>query len=859
MDEEIRDERQPVRDKIMNVEIEKEVKRSFIEYAMSVIIDRALPDVRDGLKPVHRRILFAMHEDGLTYNKPFRKSATTVGNVLGHYHPHGDGAVYDTLVRLAQPFSLRYPLIEGHGNFGNIDGDPAAAYRYTEARMAKISDEMLADIEKNVVEFMPNFDNKLKEPTVLPARFPNILVNGSIGIAVGMATNIPPHNMTEVIDGTIYLLEHPDAELSDLLQFIKGPDFPTYGQIYGTAGIHEAYATGRGKVMVRAKADFEEHNGKTSIVVTEIPYMVNKSSLVISIADLIKEKRIDGITGLRDESGRNGMRIVIDVRRDVNANILLNQLYKYTQLQDTCAMNMLALVNGEPKVLTLKQILQHYIRHQLNVVENRLRFDLDKAKKRAHIVEGLMIAINNIDEVIAIIRSSKTIQDAKDALIARFNITEIQSQEIVQMPLGRLSGLEIEKLVEELETLHAKIEEIEGILADEVKVGEIVKSELLEIRRRYGDERRTKIIPVENEILMEDLIEREDCVITISHAGYVKRMPADTYSAQRRGGKGIIAMHTKEEDFVENVFIAHSHNYLMMFSNLGKVFIKKCYEIPESSKGSKGTNLINVIELAPDEKITAYVSVEEFAENDYLTMITKHGVIKRTLLTEYKNARRNGLIAINLDDGDELLYVLKTDGSHHITIATHNGMAVHFTEDKARTIGRTARGVKAIELADGDYVVGASATKPDDGRQILSITENGFGKRTPQEDFPLHNRGGKGVICHNVSGKYGKLCGIAAVSEDEDVMLITDTGTIIRTKIASINTYSRTAGGVTVMKVADDTTIVGFTPVAPEDEKDEETEDTEDTSVLDSENNSDEIAQESDAEQQSISEAGEEN
>lgn len=856
MDEEIRDERQPVRDKIMNVEIEKEVKRSFIEYAMSVIIDRALPDVRDGLKPVHRRILFAMHEDGLTYNKPFRKSATTVGNVLGHYHPHGDGAVYDTLVRLAQPFSLRYPLIEGHGNFGNIDGDPAAAYRYTEARMAKISDEMLADIEKNVVEFMPNFDNKLKEPTVLPARFPNILVNGSIGIAVGMATNIPPHNMTEVIDGTIYLLEHPDAELSDLLQFIKGPDFPTYGQIYGTAGIHEAYATGRGKVMVRAKADFEEHNGKTSIVVTEIPYMVNKSSLVISIADLIKEKRIDGITGLRDESGRNGMRIVIDVRRDVNANILLNQLYKYTQLQDTCAMNMLALVNGEPKVLTLKQILQHYIRHQLNVVENRLRFDLDKAKKRAHIVEGLMIAINNIDEVIAIIRSSKTIQDAKDALVARFNITEIQSQEIVQMPLGRLSGLEIEKLVEELETLHAKIEEIEGILADEVKVGEIVKSELLEIRRRYGDERRTKIIPVENEILMEDLIEREDCVITISHAGYVKRMPADTYSAQRRGGKGIIAMHTKEEDFVENVFIAHSHNYLMMFSNLGKVFIKKCYEIPESSKGSKGTNLINVIELAPDEKITAYVSVEEFAENDYLTMITKHGVIKRTLLTEYKNARRNGLIAINLDDGDELLYVLKTDGSHHITIATHNGMAVHFTEDKARTIGRTARGVKAIELADGDYVVGASATKPDDGRQILSITENGFGKRTPQEDFPLHNRGGKGVICHNVSGKYGKLCGIAAVSEDEDVMLITDTGTIIRTKIASINTYSRTAGGVTVMKVADDTTIVGFTPVAPEDEKDEETED---TSVLDSENNSDEITQESDAEQQSISEAGEEN
>jgi len=835
MDEEMMNEQTNIngKDKILNTEIEKEVKRSFIEYAMSVIIDRALPDVRDGLKPVHRRILYAMHQDGLTYNKPFRKSATTVGNVLGHYHPHGDASVYDAMVRLAQPFSLRYPLVEGHGNFGNVDGDGAAAYRYTEARMARISEEMLSDIEKNVVEFMPNFDNKLKEPTVLPARFPNILVNGSIGIAVGMATNIPPHNLTEVIDGTIHLIDHPEAELADLLQFIKGPDFPTYGQIYGTAGIHEAYATGKGKVMVRAKATFEEHNGKTSIVFTEIPYMVNKSALVASIADLVKEKRVEGITGLRDESGRAGMRIVVDVRRDVNANILLNQLYKYTQLQDTCAMNMLALVNGEPKVLTLKQILQHYIRHQLNVVENRLRFDLDKAKKRAHIVEGLMIAINNIDEVISIIRASKTIQDAKEKLIERFEITEIQSQEIVQMPLGRLSGLEIEKLVEELEALHAKIDEIEGILADEAKVCEIVKTELLEVRRRYGDERRTEIIPVENEILMEDLIEREDCVITISHAGYVKRMPADTYTAQRRGGKGIIAMHTKEEDFVENVFIAHSHNYLMMFSNLGKVFIKKCYEIPESSKGSKGTNLVNVIELSPDEKITAYISVEEFAESEYLTMITKHGVIKRTLLTEYKNARRNGLIAINLDEGDELLYVLKTDGEHHLTIATHDGQAVHFSEEKARTIGRTARGVKAIELADGDWVVGATATKPDDGKQILSITENGFGKRTVQSEFPLHNRGGKGVICHNVNGKYGKLCGIAAVSEDEDVMLITDSGTIIRTKIASINTYSRSAGGVTVMRVAEGTTIVGFTAVAPEEEKDEETDSVENT---DSEN-----------------------
>ena len=830
MSEEMREQTQITRDKIMNVEIEKEVKRSFIEYAMSVIIDRALPDVRDGLKPVHRRILYAMHEDGLTYNKPFRKSATTVGNVLGHYHPHGDAAVYDAMVRLAQPFSLRYPLVEGHGNFGNVDGDGAAAYRYTEARMSKIADEMLSDIDKNVIEFMPNFDNKLKEPTVLPSRFPNLLVNGSIGIAVGMATNIPPHNMTEVIDGTIHLLDHPDAELADLLQFIKGPDFPTRGLIYGTAGIQEAYATGKGKVTVRARADFEEHNGRTSIVITEIPYMVNKSALVSSIADLVKDKRVDGITGLRDESGRAGMRIVIDVRRDVNANIVLNQLYKYTQLQDTCAMNMLALVNGEPRVLTLKQILQHYIRHQLNVVENRLRYDLDKAKKRAHIVEGLMIAINNIDEVIKIIRASKTIQDAKDALIARFDITDIQAQEIVQMPLGRLSGLEIEKLVEELEQLHAKIEEIESTLADELKVAEIVKAELLEIRRRYGDERRTEIIPVENEILMEDLIEREDCVITISHAGYIKRMPADTYAAQRRGGKGVIAMHTREEDFVENVFISHSHNYLMMFSNLGKVFIKKCYEIPESSKGSKGTNLVNVLELSPDEKITAYISIPEFSEENYLAMITKQGVIKRTRLIEYKNARRNGLIAINLDEGDELLFVLKTDGTNRLVIATHGGMAVHFEEEKARTIGRTARGVKAIELASDDYVVGAAAIVPDDERQILSITENGFGKRTKVEEFPIHNRGGKGVKCHNVGGKYGLLCGIAAVTEEEDVMMITSTGTIIRTAISSINTYSRTAGGVTVMRVSEDTSIVGFTPVAKEEEKPDAEEISEETS-----------------------------
>lgn len=812
---------------ITEIEIEKEVKRSFIEYAMSVIVDRALPDVRDGLKPVHRRILYAMYDDGLTYNKPFRKSATTVGNVLGHYHPHGDMAVYSTMVRMAQPFSLRYPLVEGHGNFGNVDGDGAAAYRYTEARLARLSDEMLSDIDKNVVDFIPNFDNKLLEPTVLPSRFPNLLVNGSIGIAVGMATNIPPHNLNEVIDGTIYMLDNPNCEISDLIGFIKGPDFPTYGTIHGTAGIYEAYMTGRGRVIVRAKADFEERHGRTSIVITEIPYQVNKSALCVNIAELVKDKRVDGIVDIRDESGRAGMRIVIDLRRDANPNIVLNLLYKFTQLQDTCAINMLALVKGEPRILNLKQILKYYIEHQKNVVERRISFELEKAKKRAHIVEGLKIAIDNIDEVIRIIRSSKSIPEAKETLITRFEITDIQSQEIVQMPLGRLAGLEIDKLLEELEQLHIKIKELEDILSHDVRIADIIKEELNEIKRRFGDERRTRIELVENEILMEDLIERQNCVITISHAGYIKRMPADTYSAQRRGGRGIIAMNTKEEDFVEDVFVSQSHNYLMMFSNLGKVFIKKCYEIPEAGRTAKGTNLINVLDMMQGEKITAYISVSEFTDNEYLTMITKQGVIKRTSLDQYKNARRAGLIAINLDDDDELLFVLKTQGDCDMLIATHDGQAVHFDETRARAIGRTARGVKAIELADGDYVVGAASTAKDDTRKILTITENGFGKRVDKEDFPIHNRGGKGVICHRLNEKTGKLTGIAAVEDADDIMLITDGGTIIRTRVLEIPIYSRAAGGVIVMRLADDTKIVSFTAVKREEELDEENEEVE--------------------------------
>ena len=805
---------------ITAVEISAEVKKSFIDYAMSVIVDRALPDVRDGLKPVHRRILYAMYDDGLTHSKPFRKSATTVGNVLGHYHPHGDAAVYNAMVRLAQPFSLRYPLVEGQGNFGNIDGDGAAAYRYTEARLARMADEMLADIDKDVVDFMPNFDNKAMEPTVLPSRFPNLLVNGSVGIAVGMATNIPPHNLNEVIDGAIHLMYNPEATVVDLMQYIKGPDFPTYATIHGTSGIYQAYMTGKGRVVVRAKADFEEErNGKTSIIITEIPYQVNKSMLVASIADLVKDKRVDGITAIRDESGRAGMRIVIELRRDVNPQIMLNQLYSLTQLQDTFAINMLALVGGEPRVLNLKQMLRHYIDHQREVVERRIKFNLDKAKKRAHILEGLKIAIDNIDEVIKIIRFTPGgIPEVKEKLIERFDLTEIQATEIVQMPLGRLSGLEIDKILAELDAIHAKIKELTEILESETGVIDIVRDEMLEIKKKFGDERRTAIEEVENEILIEDLIERKDCVVTISHAGYIKRLPVDEYNAQRRGGRGITTMKTKEEDFVQSVIIANTHNYLMLFTNKGRVFMKKCYEIPEASKNAKGTNLVNIIELQNGEAVTAYLSIEDFKACPYLTMITKNGIIKRTLLESYKNIRRSGLIAINLDEGDELLHVLRTDGNSDVLLATHKGFAVHFDETSARTLGRTARGVKAINLSEGDLVVGAVALNKDDERHILFISESGYGKRSRISDFPIHNRGGKGVTCHKTSDKLGMLAGIQAVSEDDDVMLITNTGMIIRTRVNEISVYSRTAAGVRVMRIGEDMKIVSFTRVDKQEE-----------------------------------------
>ncbi len=810
---------------ITSVEISSEVKRSFIDYAMSVIVDRALPDVRDGLKPVHRRILYAMYEDGLTYNKPFRKSATTVGNVLGHYHPHGDTAVYNAMVRLAQPFSLRYPLVEGHGNFGNVDGDGAAAYRYTEARLAKMSDEMLADIDKDVVDFIPNFDNKMKEPTVLPSRFPNFLVNGCVGIAVGMATNVPPHNLNEVIDGAIHYMYNPECDVKDLMHFVKGPDFPTYGTIHGTSGIYQAYATGKGRIMVRAKAEIVENKGKNSIIITEIPYMVNKSELVKNIAELAKEKRVEGITGVADESSsRTGMRIVIDVRRDANANVILNQLYNYTQLQETFAANMLALVDGEPKILTLKQAIRHYVEHQQQIVKRRIIYNLDKARRRAHILEGLKIAIDNIDEVIKIIRFTPGgIPEVKLKLQERFELSEIQSQEIVQMPLGRLSGLEIDKILDELDAVHAKIKEYEEILASEDAIRDIVRDEMLEIKRKFGDERRTNIEEAENEILIEDLIERKDCVITISHAGYVKRIPVDEYKVQSRGGKGNITMKTKEEDFVQSVIIANTHNYLMLFTNKGRVFMKKCYEIPEASKTSKGTNLVNVIEIDSDEKVTAYLSIENFADKPYLTMITKNGVIKRTLLESYKNIRRSGLIAINLDKDDELLYVLRTDGNSEMLLATHTGLSIHFHETAARVIGRTARGVKAMELSDGDFVVGALAFEPNDERKVLLISETGIGKRADISDFPIRNRGGKGVICHKVTPKTGLLAGIAAVYEEDDVMIVTDTGMIIRTRAAEIPVHYRTAMGVIIMRMAEGVKIVSFTRLDKAEEKPEET------------------------------------
>ena len=863
--------------KIIDVEIDKEMKKSFLEYAVSVITARALPDVRDGFKPIHRRILYSMYEEGLTYNKPTRKSATTVGYVMGHYHPHGDAAIYDSLVRMAQPFSLRYPLIDGQGNFGNVDGDGAAAMRYTESRMSRIAEEMMTDIEKNVVDFVPNFDNKLEEPVVLPSRFPNLLVNGSVGIAVVMATNIPPHNLNEVTDAIIAAMDKPDITVPELMAHIKGPDFPTYATIYGTSGIIEGYMTGRGRVLVRAKAEIEEYKKTHRIIVTEIPYQVNKSNLVESMADLVKDKRIDGITDIRDESGRGGMRIVVDLRRDANASVILNQLYKFTQMQETFAMNMVALVNGEPKVLNLKQLIANYIAHQIEVVTKRIKFDLEKAKQRAHIQEGLKIAIDNIDEVIATIRSAKTIAESKQALISRFGFSDAQGQAIVEMQLGRLSGLEINKIVEELERLRLLVEELTGILADPGAVKKLIKDDLLEIKRRYGDERRTEILPSETEIFFEDLIEREDCVVTMTEAGYIKRQPASVYQVQRRGGKGISAMATKEDDFVTDMFAANSHDIMLMFTNKGRVYGKKCYEIPVSSRVSKGMNMVNLLELGEGETVSTIVPLSETDEGyeGYLLMVTKNGVVKRSKLSEFSRINRNGKLAVTLGEGDELAFVLRTNGDDEVFIAATNGLGIKFHEGAVRVMGRASRGVRAIRLARGAHVAGVTinpgGTEPETETEteepeeaeteivdleeyvdeedetaeaeaeegpdemvtvgdniltVMTVTKKGFGKRCEFERFTRRNRGGKGMACHKLGEKTGELVGVLGVFETDDIMIITDDGTMIRTPVTGIPVYNnRSAGGVKVMKMSEGVSIRSVIRVAAaEAEEENETE-----------------------------------
>ena len=806
--------------KIQEVQMEKEIKKSFINYAMSVIVSRALPDVRDGLKPVHRRILYAMYEDHLTHDKPYCKSATTVGNVLGRYHPHGDASVYDAMVRLAQTFNMRYTLIDGQGNFGNIDGDQAAAYRYTEARLTRLASEMMTDIDKDVVDFGPNFDNKLKEPLVLPSRFPNLLVNGSMGIAVGMATNIPTHNLSEVVDGTIFLMENPDATIPEIMNYIKAPDFPTAAMICGTRGIYDAYTTGRGKIMVRARAHIEEENRR--IVITEIPYQVNKQLLVETMANCVKEKKIEGITDIRDETGRAGMRIVVEYRRDANGQIILNQLYKFTQLQDTCAVNMLAIVDGVPRVLNLKEVLNHYITFQEEVITRKIRFELQKALAEMHIYEGYKIAIDNIDEVISIIRASESVAAARTNLMARFGFTEVQAQAIVDMTLGKLSGLERIKIEERLAKLRELVEELRSILADETmgKIKNIIKEDLLAIKAKYGDARRTELVALEEEIELEDLIERHVAVITMTHDGYIKRIRSDEYTAQRRGGKGVTGIKTKETDFVEQVLATNSHSHLMLFTNKGKVHVMKAYRIPEAGKTAKGSNIVNMLLLEDGEKITTMISVPEFAENEYLLFVTKQGVVKRTPLSEYEYQRKGGKIALSLDEGDELVFVRRSQGDSDVLIATHEGNATRFVESDARPMGRTARGVRGIRLDEGDYVKGVALV--EENKTLITITEKGFGKRSSFDEFARRNRGGKGVICHNLNDKTGLLAGILTVDDKDDIMLITNDGTVIRTAVSEIPSYSRTASGVIVMRPDEDSIVANITRVSREEEEEEE-------------------------------------
>ena len=806
-------------EKIIERDIEKEMRTAYIDYAMSVIVSRALPDVRDGLKPVHRRILYAMHEDGITSDKPYRKCANTVGSVLGRYHPHGDAAVYDAMVRMAQDFSMRYMLIDGHGNFGSIDGDGAAAMRYTEARMAKISNYMLADIEKNTVDFMPNYDDRLQEPTVLPAQIPALLINGSSGIAVGMATNIPPHNLTEVIDGIIKIIDEDEVTDEDLMQVVKGPDFPTGALILGREGIKEAYTTGRGKITLRAETEIEEMSGnRQRIVVSSLPYQVNKAKLIANISDLVKDKKIEGISDVRDESDRiDRVRVVIELKRDANAQVVLNQLFKHTQMQDTFGIIMLALVNGEPKVLTLRQCMDCYIDHRKEVVLRRTKFDLDKAEARAHILEGLKIALDNIDEVIEIIRNSY--DDAKEKLMARFGLSDIQAQSILDMRLKTLSGLQREKIDNEYEELMKLIAYLKDVLGSEKLVFEIIKKELIEVKEKFGDARKTKIVAAEGEFELEDLIKEEQTVITLTHFGYIKRMPIDTYKSQRRGGKGITGTATREEDFVKQIFTASTHDTLLFFTNKGKVYRLKGYEIPEAGRTAKGTAIVNLLSLERGEKISAVITISNFAEGKYLLMATKSGMIKKTALSEYNSVRKSGLQAITLKNEDELIDVRMTDGEDNVVLVTREGLCITFAEKDVRPIGRTGQGVIGMKLNEGDEVIGMEPIIAGSKATLLAITENGFGKRTELDEYRVQTRGGKGVITYKITPKTGKLVGIRIATDDEDAMLITNNGTIIRIKVKDISILGRSTQGVTLMRTSEDCKVVSIETLIPENEE----------------------------------------
>lgn len=812
--------------KIVPIEISAEMKRSFIDYSMSVIASRALPDVRDGLKPVHRRILFTLHELGMTPSKAYSKSARLVGDCMGKYHPHGDSAIYDALVRLAQDFSSRYPLIDGHGNFGSIDGDSAAAMRYTEARMAKITPYMLADIEKDTVDFKPNYDEKQMEPVVLPSRFPNLLVNGSSGIAVGMATNIPPHNLGEVIDGVNLLIDNPNAQISDLMALIKGPDFPTGGTILGLSGIKEAYRTGRGSIKIRAKAEIEqmEKSGKSRIVVTEIPYQVNKAHLVEKIAELVRDKKIDGITDLRDESDRNGISVVIELRRDVNAQVILNQLYKHTQLQETFGVIMLALVDGQPRILNLKDVLHYFVEHQKDVIVRRTKFNLAKAEAEAHILAGLRIALDHIDEVISTIRQSRTTEIARNSLISKFGLSEKQAQAILDMRLHRLTGLEREKLEQDYEELIRLIKHLKEVLNSEKMILDIVKKELNDVKDKFADGRRTEISYEDSTMDIEDLIDEEDVVITITHNGYIKRIPVSTYRAQKRGGRGVTAMATKEEDFVEHMFITTTHNYMLFFTNKGKVYRLKVYEIPEAGRTAKGTALVNLLLVSSDEQVNAIIPVKEYSEKLLLFMATKRGVTKKTKLKEYNSSRKDGLIAINLDDGDELIGVKLTEGNDEIILCTKKGMAIRFAEKEVREMGRTARGVKGISLEPSDQVVGMDSII--DGADIVTITENGFGKRTDINEYRSQSRGGKGIMACRLTDKTGDLAGIKIVNTGDEILVLTAEGVMIRTRIDEISRLGRASQGVTIMKTGE-SKVVAIAKLSGKDEDENENEEEE--------------------------------